>query len=141
MFGSAPKASWLLKGAARAGLEWPTAVRGVIDGARARCVAATRGSPCSPRRAIRKTLAFGWPLLAHVAAQEASRGSEPVALVVVPDARKLCEQVYRELTRHAKYAPRTVGTVAVPGAPGSGRWRANSRRPGRRRCRRGRRAG
>ena len=66
-----------------------------------------------------KTLAFGWPLLAHVAAQEASRGSEPVALVVVP-TRELCEQVYRELTRHAKYAPRSVGTVAVFG--GAGKW-------------------
>jgi superfamily II DNA/RNA helicase len=66
-----------------------------------------------------KTLAFGWPLLAHAAAQEASRGSEPVALVVVP-TRELCEQVYRELTRHAKYAPRSVGTVAVFG--GAGKW-------------------
>ena len=77
---SAPKASWLLKGAARAGLERPTAVQALtVPAALCGCdvlAVAETGSG--------KTLAFGWPLLAHVAAQEASRGSEPVALVVVP---------------------------------------------------------
>ena len=77
---SAPKASWLLKGAARAGLERPTAVQALtVPAALCGCdvlAVAETGSG--------KTLAFGWPLLAHVAAQEPSRGSEPVALVVVP---------------------------------------------------------
>lgn len=114
MFAS-PKTSWLLKGAARAGLERPTAVQALtVPAALCGCdvlAVAETGSG--------KTLAFGWPLLAHVAAQEASRGGEPVALVVVP-TRELCEQVYRELGRHAKYAPRSVGTVAVFG--GAGKW-------------------
>jgi superfamily II DNA/RNA helicase len=105
----------LLKGAARAGLERPTAVQALtVPAALCGCdvlAVAETGSG--------KTLAFGWPLLAHVAAQEASPGCAPVALVVVP-TRELCEQVYRELTRHAKYAPRTVGTVAVFG--GAGKW-------------------
>ena len=69
---SAPKASWLLKGAARAGLERPTAVQALtVPAALCGCdvlAVAETGSG--------KTLAFGWPLLAHVAAQEASRGSD-----------------------------------------------------------------
>ena len=103
----------MLKGAARAGLERPTAVQALTV---PRHVAAT----CWRwRGGLRKDLALGWPLLAHVAAQEACPGRNPWPWSW-SRRRELCEQVYRELTRHAKYAPRTVGTVAVFG--GAGKW-------------------
>ena len=61
---------------------------------------------------------YGWPLLAHVAAQAPSAGAAPLALVVVP-TRELAEQVYRELKRFARGSPRgDVGVVAVFGGSG-----------------------
>ena len=116
------QASWLLKAVASHGLEAPTAVQQLATPA-ALCgkdvlALAETGSG--------KTLAYGWPALAHCCAQRrCCKGEGCVALVLCP-TRELSEQIYRELSKYARFFPSSSGsrgplsTVAVFG--GAGKW-------------------
>ena len=102
LFGAAPAASWLLKAVAKFGFERPTPVQALA----APAALAGRDVLALAETGSGKTLAYGWPLLAHCARQRPSEAGEgPLGLVLCP-TRELCEQIYRELLRFSRHAPR-----------------------------------
>ena len=119
LFGAAPRASWLLKAVARLGFERPTAVQALA----APAALAGKDVLALAETGSGKTLAYGWPLLAHCAAQRPSEAKVegPLGLVLCP-TRELCEQIFRELSKFARLGPKRGGAssdvVAVFGGSG-----------------------
>lgn len=108
-----PWLPWLAAAIARRGMAKPTEVQAKA------CPAALCGYDvlAIAPTGSGKTLAYGWPALAHAAAQRRSAKDEgPISLIVCP-TRELSEQIYRELR---KFAASKLDVVAVFG--GAGKW-------------------